>query len=37
MKKTFPDQGDKNNASALADVVLSGNPVLLQKLKELPV
>ena len=34
MKQTFPDQGDKNNASALADVVLSGNPELLQKLKE---
>ena len=34
LEQTFQDQGDKNNASALANVVLAGNPVLMEKLKE---
>ena len=34
LEQTFQDQGDKNNASALANVVLAGNPPLMVKLKE---
>ena len=34
LEQTFQDQGDKNNASALANVVLAGNPPLMEKLKE---
>ena len=32
--QTFADQDDQSNASALANVVLAGNPVLREKLKE---
>ena len=33
LEQTFQDQGDKNNASALANVVLAGNPVLMKNRK----